>query len=630
SFTSGRTGFEINGKGVFLRGSHDACIFPLTGYAPMDKKEWIRIFNIAKSYGINHYRFHSWCPPGAAFEAADETGMYLQPELPNKRDYGKKEHDDYLRREGELIFQAFGNHPSFVMFTLGNELGRNQSYYDMVAHFKKTDSRHLYAQGSNNENYPGGDLTLAEGDDFWVTSQTEGELPVRGSFYQGDYERGHIDYYPPSTMINYDLSIAGLAVPVVGHETGQFQVSPDFSEIPEYTGVLKARNYEIFRERLEAKNMLDQADDFVKASGALAVLCYREDIEAALRTRWFGGFQLLDLHDFSGQGTASVGILNVFMESKGLIEPAEWREFCSETVPLLKMKKYTWSSSETFIGAIELSHFGPRDLQQGIIDWEVRTDKGKVLFSGSTEPEDIKQGDLHEIDMFSFPLKEIDTPQKLNIELSLRGTKYQNNYSIWVYGDDIDTTIPDDIMLTDSFDGSVEEFLEKGGKVIFVPAKDKLINSVKGAFQTDFWCFPMFRRAALRNNVEVAPGTLGILCDPSHKALADFPSEYHSNWQWWHLVKNSNPVILDDTPADYRPVVQVIDNFWRNHKLGILFEIKVGKGKLLVCAIDLLDNMDKPEIRQFYHSIVNYADSPGFSPSSEMDINSVRELLKSK
>lgn len=627
SFISGGTGFKINGKGTFLRGSHDCAIYPLTGYAPMTKTEWLRIFEIAKSYGINNYRFHSWCPPKAAFEAADETGMYLQPELPNKRDYGKKEHDDYLRKEGEMIFQAYGNHPSFVMFTLGNELGRNQAYYDMVAHFKKEDNRHLYAQGSNNENYPGCDLTLAEGDDFWVTSQTEGELPVRGSFYQGDYEMGHIDYMPPSTMIDYDRSIAGLPVPVVGHETGQFQVSPDFTEIPKYTGVLKARNYEIFRDRLKAKNMLDQADDFVKASGALSVICYREDIEAALRTKWFGGFQLLDLHDFSGQGTAPVGILNVFMESKGLIKPVEWREFCCEVVPLLKMKKYTWTKSETFTGAIELSHFGPADYRECIIDWKVSNSKGKTIFSGSTDPQNIQQGSLSMIDMFSFPLHDVDTPRKLTIELSLRGTKYRNHYSIWVYETKIDNTVPPGIMVTDSFDDNIEEYLEKGGKVIFIPGKDKLVNSVKGAFQTDFWCFPMFRRAALKNNVEVAPGTLGILCDPDNPALKEFPTEFHSNWQWWQLVKNSNPVILDETSADYRPIVQVIDNFWRNHKLGILFETKVGKGKLLVCTVDLLNNQDKPEVRQFLHSLIKYADSSKFSPGDDLGIDFLKNVL---
>ena len=628
SFTSGGTGFKINGKGTFLRGTQDACIFPLTGYAPMDKEEWLRLFGIAKSYGINHYRFHSWCPPEAAFEAADEIGMYLQPELPNKADYGKPEHDIYLRKEGELIFQAYGNHPSFVMLTLGNELGRNPAYYDMISHFKEIDTRHLYAQGSNNENYPGGDLTLAEGDDFWVTSQTGEELPVRGSFYQGDYKKGHIDFLPPSTMVNYDKSIAGLPVPVVAHEIGQFQVSPDFSEIPEYTGVLKARNYEIFRDRLKEKNMLDQAADFVKASGALSVICYREEIEAALRTKWFGGFQLLDLHDFSGQGTAPVGILNVFMESKGLIEPSTWREFCSEIVPLLKMKKYTWENTETFTGAIEISHFGPDDVKQGIVDWKVNSGKGKTLFSGSTEPEDIEQGGLHDIDMFAFPLAEVEVPQKLTIELSLRGTKYMNHYNIWVYKKDIDISVPDNVKVARLFDENVRKYLMDGGKVILIPEKNTLVNSVKGAFQTDFWCFPMFRRAALRNNVEVAPGTLGILCDPEHKALADFPTEFHSDWQWWQLVKNSNPVILDNTEAEYRPVIQVIDNFWRNHKLGILFETKVGKGKLLICSIDLLNNLEQPEVRQFYHSLLNYVGSSNFKPSAELGIESLIQILK--
>ena len=218
-------------------------------------------------YGSNHYRFHSWCPPEAAFEAADELGIYIQAELPNKRDFGTPEHDDYLRLEGERIFRAFGNHPSFVMFTLGNELGRNQAYFDMVDHFKKIDPRRLYAQGTNNENYPGSDLSLASGDDFWVTSKTGLSLPVRGSFFQGDFAEPHIEHRSPSTMVDFSESIAGIPVPVVGHEIGSFQVFPDFTEIPKYTGVLRARNYEIFRDRLAAKHMLDQANDFVRASG---------------------------------------------------------------------------------------------------------------------------------------------------------------------------------------------------------------------------------------------------------------------------------------------------------------------------------------------------------------------------
>ncbi|MBM3790811.1 MAG: hypothetical protein FJW35_10760 [Acidobacteria bacterium] len=137
----------------------------------------------------------------------------------------------------------------------------------------------------------------------------------------------------------------------------------------------------------------------------------------------------------------------------------------------------------------------------------------------------------------------------------------------------------------------------------------------------------MFRRAAERSHIEVAPGTLGILCDPKCPPLAEFPTEFHSNWQWWHLVKNSRPIILDETPATFRPLVQVIDNFERNHKLGLVFETRVGKGALLVCTIDLPGHQDKPEARQLYHSLLRYAASDAFAPATELDIDLLNKVF---
>lgn len=648
-FATRRNQFTINGRPVFLRGKLDCCLFPLTGYPPMDKAGWLRVLSIARSYGINHYRFHSWCPPEAAFEAADELGIYFQVELPNKRSHfappeegaeAKIDHHDlksaeaevslyeYARREGELIFKAYGNHPSFVMFTLGNELGRNQGMFDLVAHFKRLDPRRLYAQGSNNMHW---NPSLAEGDDFWVTCKTGKTLPVRGSFFQGDYPDAHIENRPPSTMVDYGESIAGVPVPVVAHEVGQFQVSPDFREIPKYTGVTRARNLETFRERLRAAGMLDQAHDFVRASGALAIICYREDIEAALRTPGLGGFQLLDLQDFPGQGTALVGILNVFMESKGLIAPEDWRQFCCETVPLLRMKKYTWTTDETFVGRVQVAHYGPADIPDARVTWTVADGEGKKVAAGAFEPVTIEQGKVGEVDTFAVPLGEVRAPQKLAITVAIEGTEYRNEYPIWVYPPKVDTSVPRGVMVTDSFGAAAtQEHLASGGKVLLLPRLDRLPHSIKGSFQTDFWCFPMFRRAAERRGIEVAPGTLGILCDPEAPALARFPTEFHSDWQWWHLVKNSRPVILDETPADYRPIVQVIDNFERNHKLGLLFETRVGRGKMLVCAINLLALQDKPEARQLLHSLLRYLDSPEFAPKAELDAGLLRRLFPDK
>ncbi|MGB1131161.1 MAG: glycoside hydrolase family 2 TIM barrel-domain containing protein, partial [Haloferula sp.] len=414
-FRSDGSQLTLNGMNVFLRGRLDCANYPLTGYAPMSKEEWVEIYQILKDWGLNHVRFHSWCPPKAAFEAADEVGFYLQAELPNKRSGfkapenqdaayhnidrldvessdSKVELYDYAKREAELIFEHFGNHPSFVMFTLGNELGRNQGMFDLVELFKKTDPRHLHAQGANNMHW---NPSLAEGDEFWVTGKVEkGAKPLRGSFSLFDFPAAPIEGYPPSTMDDFSESIEGVPVPLIGHETGQFQVAPDFRDIPKFTGVLKAKNYEIFRSRLEEAGMLDQADLFVKASGALSALCYREDIELALRTPGFGGFQLLDIMDFPGQGTALVGMLNVFMESKGVITPIEWRRFCAPVVPLVRMEKHAWTSDESFEGLVQVAHYGANDLPEAELWWSLTGSDGNKITGGKLQPTTVNQGGL--------------------------------------------------------------------------------------------------------------------------------------------------------------------------------------------------------------------------------------------
>jgi len=646
-FTGEQGRLKINGRSVFLRGRTDSANYPLTGYPPMDKAGWRRVLSIAKAWGINHFRFHSWCPPEAAFAAADELGVYFQAELPNKRSafngpdsneaashnidwldpestLKAKSLDEYARREGELIFKHFGNHPSFVMFTLGNELGRSPAMFEMVDHFKKIDPRHLDAQGSNNMHWDPG---LAEGDDFWVTGKTSKTLPLRGSFFTLDFPNPHIETFPPSTLVDFSKSIAGIPVPLIGHETGQFQVYPDFRELPQYTGVLKARNMEVFRDRLKAAGMLNQAHDFVRASGALAAICYREDIEAALRTPGMGGFQLLDIQDFPGQGTALVGMLNVFMEAKGLIEPAAWRQFCCETVPLLRMGKYTWTSAETFNGRVQIAHYGAADIPDAHVTATVTDSKGGNVARGAFPAVTLKQGRLTEIGEYTLPLADVAAPQKLTLTLAIEGTKYCNSYPIWVYPAKVDTSVPEGVVLTESYMAqATQQHLAAGGKVLLLPRLDKLPLSIEGEFQCDFWS-PMFVAAAKKQGGKVPPGTLGLLCDPSSPALAEFPTEFHSNWQWWQLVKNARPILFDETPADYSPLVQVIDNFVTNHKLGLLAETKVGKGSMLICSIDLLALQDKPEARQMLHSLLRYVVSPAFAPRTELDRGLLTRLL---
>jgi hypothetical protein len=640
----------VNGRTVFLRGRLDCANYPLTGYPPMDKDSWHGVFGILKDWGLNHVRFHSWCPPAEAFEAADEMGMYLQPEFPNKRSAFKAPESteaanrnidhleipgadpaaslyDYAVRESELIFRHFGNHASFVMFTLGNELGRNPAMDELVARFKQRDPRHLHAQGSNNNHWA---PSYAEGDDFWVTGKTGKRLPVRGGFFQGDFPGGGPIYNdPPNTLFNYYDSIKDVPVPVIGHEMAEFAMAPDFREIPKYTGVLKARNLEIFQQRLKDANMLDLAHDFLRASGALAAICQRADVEAALRTPGFGGFHWLDIQDFPGQGTALVGMLNVFMESKGITTPGYWRQFCSETVPLLLMEKYTWTADETFSAEIKIAHYGPADLTNARVTWSC-VDGTTTIGGGTFGPLTIREGGLVSIGKLGFPLDKVKAPARIKLEINIEGTKFRNTYDIWVYPPKVDNTTPKGVLVANNLDAATLQSLNAGGKVLLFPRVTDPKHSVGGDFPTDFWCWAMFSKGAIAQGIEPAPGTQGFLCDPVHPALAQFPTEFHSNWQWWPIVENSRPVILDETPADYRPIIHVIDNFARNHKLGLLFETKVGKGSLLVCASDLPSLQDRPEARQLMHSLLQYVASPAFAPRTELDGKLLEKLLPIK
>lgn len=639
------TNFAINGKRIFLRGKHDGAVFPHTGYPPMDVEEWMRILNIIKSYGINHVRCHSWCPPAAAFEACDRLGIYLLPELPHWGTIGNNPKEvegdvelkstfadntvEYLVGEGYRLLDEFGNHASFVMMEIGNELNGNRQVVDeMVTAFRAYNPHRLYAGGANNF------LTepiLSPVDDYWTTTMTGGTYgagvykdtqgkEVRASY--PNHNEGHVNNLLVGTDYDFTAGIKDVSVPVVGHETGQYQVYPDYKEIERFTGVTRAYNLELFRERLSKAGMLDLADDFFKASGALAVLCYREEFESAIRTPNFGGFQVLDLQDFPGQGTALVGILNSHLESKGLITPEKWREFCNDVVPLLRHQSFTWTNNQTFTTKALVANYGAADINQPV-QWIMKDAAGNSVARGVLPLQRIKQGEITELGEIVVELAVVKAPQKLEITLAISGTTYKNSYPVWIYPNQVNVSAPASVKVFTSLNLEAKEALANGGNVLILPEKEVLPTSIDGAFQTDFWCYAMFNRYN-------PPGTMGMLCNPEHPALSAFPTEFHSNWQWWRLLKQGRPIDLTTLPDDYRPLVQVIDNVTTNRKLGVLFEAKVGQGKLMVCSMNLQYLQEYPEARQMYHSLLKYMDSEQFNPQKALSTEQIETIIKAK
>lgn len=591
----------INGRRVHLRGTVENAVFPKTGYAPVDDASWERVLTILKEYGMNHMRFHSWCPPAAAFRMADKLGVYLEVEMPM---WGKDAEPDearynFFRREQKAILKEYGNHPSFVLYCNGNEITGNFDFIEeLTRNGRESDNRRLFS-GSTAR-------TRVKSDQFYVTHQTT---------------KGHMAIYEGRPYTDWDKNKElGIDVPVISHESGQRCIYPNFKEIPNFTGPVQARNFEVFRESLEANGMLDQADDFFQVSGAQTVLEYKDVIEAQLRTSLKSGFQLLSLNDFTGQGYAPVGILDPFWESKGLITSDKFREFCAPTVALLRFAKRSFYNDEVFEGKAEVYNYSTSALKNAKTRWWITDADGKVLKTGKLKTQTIGNDGVFPIGGFSYAFDGISAPQKLTVHLSVNEA-VNNSWDVWIYPrqnkeDQMQSTA--DVLYTTTFDAKARQFLEEGKKVVLCPKPAK-VKGRKSVFHNHFWNPIMFKWK---------PMTLGCLIHTDQPMFDDFITEKHLDWQWWDILTYAKVIEMNEAPRELRPFIQVIDSYETNQKLGIGFEAKVRNGKLMVLALDTEKDMEqRPATQQLLFSIDRYVKSDRFNPSVKAEESFIESFL---
>jgi hypothetical protein len=595
-FAEKGTQFTLNGRPIFFRGTLECSIWPLTGYPPTDEPAWRRIFEIEKSYGLNFIRFHSWCPPEAAFAAADEAGVMIQVEGPQANVPAGKNpaRDAFTEAEFKRIVDTYGNHPSFCLMTLGNEYGGNSAlltrWVDMLI---QRDARHLYSSASSAQT---------------TTNRQWTETGSGRGVRSADTER------------DLRAVVASAGRPIVGHEIGQWMYWPDFSEIKKWSGVMALKNFEMIRDDMAKKHLLAQESEFVQASGRFATRLYKEEIELLLRTPGYGGFSLLDLHDYPTQGTALVGPLDAFWNSKGFVTPEQFRSYCSPTVPLLRMPKRVFTSDEKFTASAELANYGPADLNEAQPVWRIKDEHGREIASGKLSSATAPTGKLTPLGEIQASLTSAPAPCKLNIRVGLRGTKFFNDWDIWVYPANVSPQPPANVTVCTKW-ADAKTALAAGKKVVLFPRDINPKESLRGRFLPVFWSPVWFPSQK--------PNTMGLLCDPRNPLFAEFPTEFFSDWQWFSLMEHAREFILDDTAPDFRPLVQVIDNFARNHKLGVIFEGRVGSGSLLVSGFDLPQLTNDAAARQLLASLYAYVGSAKFNPKSELVPAMVETLFSS-
>jgi hypothetical protein len=409
---------------------------------------------------------------------------------------------------------------------------------------------------------------------------------------------------------DYSASLEGINVPVLSHETGQWVAYPDFSVIDKFTGYLRPGNYEIFRDSARAHGVLEKNREFALASGRYQYLCYKEEIEAILRTPGMSGYQLLDLHDYLGQGTALVGLLDTFWESKGYASAERFRRFNGETVPLARVTRLVLTSADTLDVPVEIAHYGKEALRGARPWWKVVDEAGASVAGGSFPSADLPVGRNAQLGRIALPLAGLKAPAKYRLVVGLAGTTFENDWNFWVYPQRVAADAPADVLVTRAWP-EAEARLAAGGKVLYLPRKADLD-----------WTSPPLADVPVFWNRLMSPGwgrMLGTWVDTNHPALAGFPTASHHDWQWTELVAGARAMNLDRLPRGLQPIVQPIDDWNRNTTLGLLFEARVGKGRLMVSTADLVNRLDERVVaRQLRRSVLDYMASAAFDPQTSI------------
>ena len=607
----------LNGRPFFLRGEANCAEFPETGYPPTSEREWKTILETYKAYGINLVRFHSHCPPEAAFNVADEMGMMMQPELSHwdpKHAFEGEESFAYYRTEIEQEVHYLSNHPSFVMLTLGNELAagdlghKRMSELIDIAH--SIDTTRLYANSSN----PHYGAQGYDNDSDIYTAQAFHDHDLRATSAQME---GFLNHRYPNAQNNYDDSMSALrkeySKPVFGFEVGQYEVLPDFDELEQFQGVTDPANYRLIRDRVHNHGLDSEWKKYVEASGELSLISYREEVEAAMRTADFSGLALLGLQDFPGQGTALVGMLNAHLEPKpyDFAAPERFHSFFTDQLPLVLLPRYTYTNAETLTTEVRIANYGKKALS-GPLHYELAG--SNIHLEGDLPAAFYPEGALTSAGKFALPLTDIEKATRLDLTVSISGIK--NTYPIWVYPEQ-GVKKPAAIHQTEHFDAAAREVLQKGGTVYLTPVstKESLPSSIQAQFSTDFWSVGTF---------PLQDGGMGQLIDTEHPIFEDFPTESHTNWQWWPMA-TQRAIIL---PENYRSIVTEMDSYAYLRPMTQLLECRCGNGKLLLSSLGLQNLQQYPEAKALQGAIYKYLESADFAPDQQIDADVIASLVK--
>ena len=536
----------------------------------------------------------------------------MQPELShwNPKDaFSAPEAAAYYEKELRDILKVYANHPSFAMLTFGNELQAKEDGIKVTNRLldlcHEMDKTRLFAFSSNAFYGEKG----ADPESDFYTSSSFGDAPMRATFAG---MKGYLNNDYPDAKHDYSLAVKEIREnyrkPVFSFEVGQYEVLPDFGEIEDFRGVTEPGNLELIKKKVEEKGLLDSWKRRVEATGELALLSYREEIEAALRTGEYSGISLLGLQDFPGQGTALVGMMNSHLKAKpySFAAPERFKSFFREALPLVFLDRYTYVDGDSLQAVVKLANYSKGDITGRLL---VRISEGeKALLTKEFDEVTCRQGEVSRVGEIETELMLADPERSAEITVYVSFAGYDNSYKIYVYTRaSQNPQKPDCVYECRYLDDKAKELLEEGGIVFLAPdsTKEALPESVKSSFTTDFWSVGTFSSQE---------GTMGLLIDDGHPLFKDFPTKFYPGYQWF--VQSSQRALL--LPEGVRSIVTVMDCYAYLRNMGMLMEYRCKKGRIFVSSMGLHNLLEYPECRALLTAIYRYLASDEFDPQQEM------------
>jgi hypothetical protein len=682
----------LNGNPLYLLGYGDDCIFPSTVSPSLDREEYRHRLGMARKYGFNYVRHHTHVPVEEYLEVADELGMMVQIELPIWGNYsddatmGTEYRKNLLEAEWRRIILHNRNHPCVITYGMGNE---NYSVHP--------DVRAFLARLYN---------ISKELDPTRLVLNQAGSTPSQDPFGHTDFiERSFGERFEsPEGEIreNLEKKSKDLTRPVIVHEMGYFGSFPDPALIPKYESVkalpayyaahLLAQANAAMKNQLNVNPYTGKFLSYVEElplwaahSAKLQAANVKLAIEEIRKVPTVNGYSLWLLTD---TGALVHGLLDDFWQPK-LVSAAAFRKYNHESVVLLgSTERIAWMGEELEISLL-ISHFQSQPLKGGRLEWAF-TLEGKSMVAGSAENLQAAVGEVGNLATFRATMPRLPRAATLTLTVTLKSQLpgISNEWKFWVFPKDLlaatDRHVavqaqltpivrrypfserfpqppesdvasqrglsgtetfdqlnakPPALLITSSLPAPVLAYLQNGGRVFLL--SEGLFEELETEYRT---CY-----------INTAGNNLGTVIR-RHPALDAFPHEGFCDLQFYRMlnihdgrggVRNGKTIILEDFPVIVDPIIRSIDRYQYLRDKAYLFEVGVGRGKLLVSTLNFfptlnLSSLSQPAVHEevekadflgpeclfLFDQLVRYALSEEFRPATRISIAALAKLMQ--